>query len=184
MSANPIIDAARRVSGAAKGFLGLQESLAEISARVRGLRDEIDSCQSRIAFLKSAPLCLDDVVERVFSLMDRSASWYVEGLAMLTDEDPRHGLTVWNEFNSLPVFGRRNVSRGDPATIHAALCWMFGDALKAGVRRALAEQDWSRAGPPVAKRELELEQLERQLAKLSAEEKEIVAQAEHLGIRL
>lgn len=187
MSANPIIDAALRGTAAAKSFFGIEQSLAEIAATVRGLRDGIERLEARREFLLKSPLGLEDTAEIMAAAIDRTAEEWPQTLAF--QQHYKRGDTVDSvgQYQRDVLFQGFNRAPGSQAhflAIHGALCFAFGKEFKAAARKALERLDWSQAGPPNRLRDKELAEIEKDLARMRAEESEIVDRAVALGISL
>ena len=153
-----------------------RDSAGKLRARRQRVSKEIEDARKRREELHALPLPASERAELLCARVDRQAEEYARRFRVHTEflrRKPFAKVTdkpIENLF--LASLAHKPGDLAGIADLNLAFAYYLGDAMKAGIRKALA-QDPAESGPPRAKREAELSQLEQSIAKLEAEEREI-----------
>jgi hypothetical protein len=168
-------------------FEKIRSALGGATSELATLRAKLEQLRQRREYLQAAALPREDVMAAIVARVDRLGAdyprqlkRYVEASAVTATRYEKLGRLA-DHVRPLHLVAANGATNSAPTTTlsEAALCYVVGDAIKARLLAALAEADlaWpTEVGPPAAQRAAELQTLERQIAELEAEERELVDQ--------
>lgn len=168
-------------------FAAIRAALGSASGELATIRAKLETLRQRREFLLGSPLPRADVEAAIVARVDRLAadyprqlSRYLASAGIERTKASKLGRLA-DHINPLCLrSGTGAINDAAPPILQeSALCFAFGDVLKARLAAALqlCELDWpADVGPPAAERERELRELETQISALESEERELVAQ--------
>jgi len=170
-------------------FSFIRKSVQSLSSQVTDLRAQIAKLTAERAAILAAPASREDVKAMVTSWAKDRASEYITSLQMnmaffvkYADKlaDPatvRQRMTVFGASQQLGSGFESGPSLNDKA-----VCALFGAALIDGVHAAIDRMQWPDGALPLEGRQKRVQEIDRALSTLVAEEAEIVSSARSAGV--
>lgn len=171
-------------------FAAVKRSLQGLEARLASLRSEIRGLQQKREAAHNAPTSRDDVKAMFASWINAAGDEYTNTLQESIEKMARNPSAMANPFRvmQLASFGAATLpyqhAETDPREIGMAMCGLFGKVIHEALTKAVDAMDWPANATSAAQRAADIEELEARIAKLQAEEREIVGSASDVGINL
>jgi hypothetical protein len=171
-------------------FLQIKKSLDSVAAEIKKLQRTVEAKRAEYAHLVALPPSREEVLEALCSYIDAEARRFPQNLA----NQVKNRVVDAADFQRLRT-GRQHVgivtARQHPDIaptindVQTSLLYLLADPIKKALAQAVAEMPWAaETAPPRAERDRQLEKLDREIATLEKQEKELIAQAADLGIRV
>jgi hypothetical protein len=169
-------------------FEKIRSALGGATSELATLRGKLEQLRQRREYLLAAALPRADVEAAIVARVDRLAADYPRQLSRYLSSASIASTKVSKldrladhvrPLHLAPGGGGATNSAPTASLAESAMCFFLRDTLKERLLAALAEADlaWpAEVGPPAAQRAAELQTLERQIAELEAEERELVDQ--------
>jgi hypothetical protein len=150
-----------------------------LKTQATALRQRLEKARRRREDIQHMALPREEVAALLADWVDQRAAQYPGQLRASADFILRNparsasdqSVQAWNPFQMLY----------DPTKVSPeAFCYLLGEQIKAGLRRAVLAMDYPTEGPPRATRVAELRKLNEEIEQLEAEEKSIAEQVADL----
>ncbi len=143
------------------------------------LKSKLESALQRREKLEILPLPLEDQIDQVMLMFEDTANRYPQRLRLRLDYLESNPMKTFSthKFNPLTLF--------DAKVAPEAVLWCFKDQIKKGVASAMRTWEWPKeVGPTKKERLLELEELDKSIAKLQKTLDDIRGLASGEGVNL
>lgn len=164
-------------------FLSLKKQISNLGQEVATLDQNIEKKKKEIERIKSAPLQKSDAIAYFHSRIDELAQDFDPALQFSIERlnrSPNQGLERHSNI--------RVLTPGREATIgsfESALLALLGTEIKHAMSARINAMDtWPEAGPPVAKRQDMIDELEKELGKMVANREELRRASAESGLLL
>ena len=173
-------------------FLKIKQTIASLAGELEKLRSEREALLQKREDLEAAPACKEDVLALLDAWIDRRAADFPANC--------RSGLSYYRRHRAREL--ARGQKGGDPPYVGAdrrarserdgnagesgmlSLFFVLRDQIKAGLREAVEQLDFSAAGPPRAERLETIAAIDKRIDELDKAEAELIEQAEQSGLKL
>lgn len=158
---------------------------AAVHRQISEIREQISGIVDEIQWLENAPPPHAEVEARAHLAVDREAATFVDE-AKLGDLIHRGEVAeLLNLFGRAEIVSPGATIAGARIGLAPALCWLFGDSIKAKLTKALqgGELDFE-AGPPTVERPRLIGAARDRLRALEIEEENIILEAEQAGVEI
>jgi len=162
-------------------FGKLKASIADIKAQAQTLCDDIKKKRQARDALNTLPLPQADFIDAACEDIDRRADKWTEQLQQST----KHLRASYSETVTLPVLETNGGYHKDAFVFPTNLYGIFREPIKQAIRKEIASWDWPKeVGPSRAKRQAEIQKLDREIASLEKQAADLQAQASAAGISI
>jgi hypothetical protein len=172
-------------------FLKVKQTIADVGAEVRKLRQERETAMRAREDLQSLPLNRDDFQALLENWVDRQAIGFSERLQTGAAFYMRNPMTDIPKDTKAPAHPMAILTAvrnpQDMATVGGLECNLFallGPSIKQGLKAVLDEMDFSEAGPARAERIATIAALDARIIALDEEERGLVEEAEKAGLKI
>ena len=171
-------------------FLKLKSEIASVGGNIRALRAEVEKLKRRREDLATAPVTREDMLRLMLSQVNEAALRYPQRLREAIDATTRCGVPSCTSLEGEPkhvgVFTVRRHASVDPKIhdVEASLCFILQPQLKAALERAVKGMPWPEGAQPLEGRVEAIEKLDKEIARLEAEEKEFRREAAAAGVAI
>jgi hypothetical protein len=172
-------------------FLKIKAIVADLAGELRILRAEREELLQARETLEAQPACKSDLLQLLDDWIDRRAQDFPKKLEAGIAYYARHPLASLPESRKAPTQPMAILTAvADPngmatlASFESSLFYLLGDQIKAGMRQAIEQLDFTAAGPPRAERLETITAIDKRIDSLDLAEAELVSQAEQSGLRL
>jgi septum formation topological specificity factor MinE len=171
-------------------FLKLKKSLDGVTAAIKELQKTVEKKRAEYERLASLPAPREEVLEALCAYVDVEAQEFPQNLANQIKNRVINGsdmARLRNGQQHLGIVLARRHPEVHPTLndCQGSLLFLLRDPIKKALSQAVAEMPWAEeTAPPRAERERQLEKLDREIATLEKQEKELLEQAAGLGIRV
>ncbi|PWB40140.1 MAG: hypothetical protein C3F19_11635 [Rhodocyclales bacterium] len=171
-------------------FLKLKSEIASVGGKIRALRAESEKLKRRREDLATAPVTREDVLRLMLSQVNEAAARYPKRLREAIDATTQCGVPSCMNHEGDPkhvgIFTVRRHASIEPKVydVEASLCFILQPQLKAALERAVKEMPWPDGAQPLEGRAEAIEKLDKEIAKLEAEEKELRSEAAAAGVAI
>ncbi len=169
-------------------FLKLKSALTDLGNQLGTLRREKDSLKRQRQDLDIAPGTRADVIKMFHGHIDAQAEKFPDRLRAAIEKNMSFGRNLCNSPTGRPDIGvlglaRENLSAPySPADLEGALYYLMGPAIKKAVTDSINDMSWPAEAAPLTGRAAQIEALDRQIAKLEADEAELRRAATTAGV--
>jgi septum formation topological specificity factor MinE len=171
-------------------FLKLKKGLDSVADAIKDLQRTVEAKRAEYERLSSLPASREEVLEALCAYIDVEAKRFPQNLAAqvknrVIDAADFQRLRGGDQHLGI-VLARQHAEIAPTINdIQTSLLYLLASPIKAALAQAVAEMPWAEeTAPPRAERERQLEKLDREIATLEKQEKELLEQAAGLGIRV
>lgn len=164
-------------------FLSIKKTVESLQKQHDELCSELQSVESKITQTRQAPVNKADLSEIVAAWVDKSAQGFPVAVSAHMAKHYRTGSAVAANvgFFSLVKDSADGLNAG---AMDGVMCAVFGNQIKAAIVSSIDGMDWPGEGLPVAKRELEIQRLEKIAQKIRSNIDNILQGAHEAGVTL
>ena len=176
-------------------FLTVKKAVKSLEERHQSIRNQVLELHKKSEAIRYAPIAREDVLNYVRQWVKESADSFVRTLqdgasqfASSPNNSPNAGrLKTLATLNGAPGTKASPTLmdyQATPQEIGQTLCALMGPMLLDGLVDAINKMSWPANALPMANRHQQIEELGAQVAKLEAEDAEIINQAREIGLNL
>lgn len=170
-------------------FSAIKKSVQSAEARLADLRKEIEGLQRKREAVRYAPCSRDEVKSLVSGWVKGNGAAYLDTLKSTVEQFARNpsSMASPHRLKQLTSLGGGDGAASidaDPRELGQALCALLGPQINGALMGAIDALDWPDAAVSSADRQVQINALDERIAKLQAEETEIVSKAREAGINL
>jgi hypothetical protein len=172
-------------------FAKIRQTITSLAGELKKLRGQRETLLQKREELEGAPACKTDLLELLDAWIDRRAQDFPAKLEAGVNYYRRHPLASLPESRKAPTTPMAIltavVGPTEMATLpglEASLFFVLRDQIKAGVRQAVEQLDFTAAGPPRTERLEMIAAIDKRIGEIDAQELELVEQAEQSGLKL
>lgn len=164
-------------------FLSIQKTVDSLQKQHDELCSELRTVESKIVQMRSAPVNKADLSGIVGAWVDKSAQAFPVAVSALMAKHYRTGSSA---AANVGFFSLLKDSAGglNADAMDGVMCAVFGNQIKAAIVSSIDGMDWPGEGLPVAKRDLEIQRLEKIAQKIRLNIEEILQGAHEAGVTL
>ena len=172
-------------------FAKVKQTISALAAELKSLRAEREALLQKREELEGQPACKSDLLQLLDDWIDRRAEDFPKRLEVGVNYYIRHPLLSLPENRKAAVHPMRvlNAALNPDAmatidTLESSLFYVLSSQIKAGVRQAIEQLDFTVAGPPRSERLETIEAIDARIDELDKQERELIEQAEASGLKL
>lgn len=169
-------------------FSAIKKSVQSAESRLADLRKEIEDLQRKREAVRYAPCSRDEVKSLVSGWVKGNGAAYLDTLKSTVEQFARNpsSMASPHRLKQLAGLGGDGPSgiEADSRELGQALCALLGPQINGALMSAIDALDWPDTAVSSADRQVQINALDERIAKLHAEETEIVSKAREAGINL
>jgi hypothetical protein len=172
-------------------FAKIRQTITSLAGELKKLRSEREALLQKREELEGAPACKEDVLALMDAWVDRQGSDFPAKLQNGLNYYLRHALVTLPEDKkaatqpmSVLTAVRDQNAMATLASLEFSLFFVLRDQIKAGLRQAVEQLDFTASGPPRSERLETLKAIDARIDELDKQERELIEQAEQSGLKL
>lgn len=164
-------------------FLSIKKTVDSLQKQHDELCSELRNVNLKIIQTRQAPANKTDLTEIVGAWVDKSAHRFTAAVSAHVQKNCRNGSAIPKNIGFFSLV-QDSAGELDAGAMDSAMCAVFGNQIKAAIVSSIDAMDWPGEGLPAAKRELEVQRLEKIAQKIRLNIEEILQGAHEAGVTL
>lgn len=172
-------------------FAKVKATIGALAGELKSLRAEKETLLQRREEMEAQPICKSDLLELIDDFIDRRGLDFPAKLEAGLSFYMRHPLATLPENKRTPGHPMAVLTAVADAngmatlqSLENSMFYVLRDSIKAGVREAVEQIDFTAAGPQRVERLETIKAIDNRIDELNEAEQALISQAEESGLRL